>query len=135
MILHLPPWLFALAVIYAVSLTWIFGVLLLGDIQRRRRARVRRPGPLVVDLHSSSDAAIRAVAEEGLDAAPELADDAEATARTVLALEDVARLRALAARDAGQVAKHDVLLVEIYKAQAYSRFGDDITKDAPKERP
>jgi hypothetical protein len=78
---------------------------------------------------------IAAVAAEALAERPDLADDTEAVARTVLALTDVERLRALAARDARQVAKHDVLLVEIYKAQAYSRFGDDITKDAPKERP
>jgi hypothetical protein len=95
----MPSWLFAVAVIYAVSISWWCGYLLLGDIQRRRRARVRRPGPLVVDLHSSSDAAILAVAQEGLDAAPELADDAEAVARTVLALEKVAELRRLARAD------------------------------------
>lgn len=123
------PWQVGLFAVYAIAITTIACYLLIaGDPARQPKATGRAP-------EFDHDGDIIAVAELGLAERPELADDAEATARTILALEDVARLRALAARDARQVAKHDVLLVEIYKAQAYSRFGDDITKDAPKERP
>jgi hypothetical protein len=53
--------------------------------------------------------------------------------RRLLAKRWRRRLRAIAQADAGQAAPHSVLLVEIYGAQAYSRFGDDITRGAPKE--
>jgi hypothetical protein len=123
-VVTLPPWLVGLVIVYMVALTAIFSYLFMEQVQRKRRkARkpqctndpwcgyrknplcsacrpaVRRPRTKVVDLHSSSDAAIRAVAQEGLDAAPELADDGEAVARTVLALEKVAELRRLARAD------------------------------------
>ena len=129
--LSFAPWQVGLFAVYAIAITTIACYLLIaGDPARQPKAPPTGQAP-----EFDHDGDIIAVAEQGLAERPELVDDTEAVARTILALEDVARLRALAARDARQVAKHDVLLVEIYKAQAYSRFGDDITKDAPKERP
>lgn len=115
MILHMRPWLFALAFIYGVSISWWCGYLLLGDIQRRRAKR---------GLPVDHDAEILAVAQEGLDAAPELADDGEAVARTVLALEDVAELRALARADAAEASfrtldrtEADIFLMRLFRTR------------------
>ena len=89
-----PVWQVALVAVYAVALTTIACYLLIaGD-------PARRPKPDAAD----HDAEILAVAAEGLEAAPELADDGEAVARTVLALEEVAELRRLARQDGAEAA-------------------------------
>ncbi len=79
----LPPWAVGLAIVYAVSMTWWAGYLLLHWL----RTRTARPDTV-------EDVGVAALAER-----PELADDAEAVARTVLALEEVAELRRLARAD------------------------------------
>ena len=119
MILHLPVLLFAVIVIYTVSISWVFGVLLLGDLQRRRRLK-QQPDTIM------------AVADAALAERPELADDPEATARTVLALEEVAELRRQARADGAEAAfvspgcpNADAFLAELFPR----------SKDAPKERP
>lgn len=146
MILHLPVLLFAVIVIYTVSISWVFGYLLLGDIQRRRR-KAKRGRP------ADHDAAILAVAQECLATAPELADDGEVVAWTVDALTDTFTRTESAGwgtADAGQgwtvtggrtggsrLARIEVerLLIEIDRCVECYRHGQDITKDAPKERP
>jgi hypothetical protein len=115
----MPPWLFALAVIYAVSISWWCGYLLLGDIQRRRRLK-QQPDTIM------------AVADAALAEQPHLADDAEAVAQTVLALEEVAELRRLARAD-GEAAAF--VTPGTPRADAFLAVMFPRTKGAPKERP
>lgn len=118
MSLQLAPWVLGVIVVYAVSLTWIFGYLLLGDIQRRRLKR--RPDTIM------------AVADAALAEQPHLADDGEAVARTVLALEEVAELRRLARAD-GEAAAF--VTPGCPNADAFLAVLFPRSKDAPKERP
>lgn len=119
----LPPWLVGLTVVYVIALTFFFGYIFVEQAgQKRRTARQKAA--------ADHDAEIIAVAEQGLEERPELADDAEAVARTVLALNEA--IRAEAARDAAGAAfvtpghaRLDGFLAELFPR----------TKDAPKEKP
>lgn len=110
-----------LAVVEVIALGVIVALVVVLVVQGYARRPKARPG--------DHDAEILAVAQEGLEAAPELADDAEAVARTVLALNEA--IRAEAARDAAGAAfvtpghaRLDGFLAELFPR----------TKDAPKEK-
>lgn len=105
------PWVIGLTASILVVGAW-FVVLAAEDI-RRRRARKRKGRAIVDEARKVPGAAL---------------DDELAQLPT-----EVDRLHWLAAADGARAATHSPLLVEIYAAQIHARFGDDITKDAPKE--
>src|SRR5690348_3508587 len=91
----------------------LVGMLAVSDWRARRR-----PG------------SIASVAEAGLAERPELADDGEAVARTLLALEEVAELRRLARADGGEAA-----FVTPGTPRADAFLAVMFPRGAPKERP
>ncbi len=153
----IDPIVFAIVAVYTVAITAMFAYMFMEQAGQRKRRKTqkpqctndpwcgyrknplcsacrpdaRRPRTKVVDLHSS-DAEILAVAAEGLDAAPELADDAEAVARTVLALEEVAALRQLARADGEEAA---FVTPGCPNADAVLAVHFPRAKTAPKEKP
>lgn len=154
--LSFAPWQVGLFAVYAIAITSIACYLLIaGDPARQPKAP-----PIGRAPEFDHDGDIIAVAELGLAERPELADDTEAVARTVGvtdALTDTFTRTESAGwgtADAGQtwtvtagttdftpagstLARIEVerLLIEIDRCVECYRHGQDITKDAPKERP
>lgn len=125
--MNFQPWLIGIFAMYAIAITTIATYLLVaGDPARKPKP------PIGQAPEFDHDGDILAVAEQGLAEAPELTDDAEAVARTILALDEVAELRRLARADGAEAAfvtpgtpRADALLAALFPR----------TKNAPKERP
>jgi hypothetical protein len=111
-VVTLPPWLVGLCLVYVIAITFLFVLFGVEQLQQRRKPA------------ADHDAEILAVAEQGLTEALELADDAEAAARTVLALEEVAALRRLARADGEEASfrtperlEADIFLMRLFRTR------------------